>query len=275
MPADHGNDRGVSPGVLVAALAWRARREGLGYLVLGLVPFAVAAGFSVLATTILGGGVNDAGTFARFASSYGAHADRVGLGVALLLLPGLVAICAAIAVGLAVRNLVGSEASRGGIEALLACPYRPNDIMISLLGYLGALATCYWAAMSTLGAVVVLTVTWTSGATLSLPAAYLLLALALPLLGAWCATSLSLLINLLYPRLAQLGTYGLNMSGGSLAGSAALLPALGVFVVFVFLGPDVGPAALLVIGGGTTAAVAAVSTLVVARRFRPDAVLES
>jgi len=169
----------------------------------------VALGLTVVPAT-LGGPVNGARTFARFASSDGEHAHSVGLGVVLPFLPGLVALCSAIAVGVVVRNLIGSEASRGGIEALLAGPYRPGSIMVALLGYIGALAVFYWAAMSALSAVVLVIIVWTSGATVTLSVAYLLSVLVLPLLAAWCATALSLLVNLLYPRLAQLGSYGLS-----------------------------------------------------------------
>ena len=275
MADDGGTDVGGAPGVLLSALAWRARREGLRYLFIGFVPFVVALGLTVMPATLGGSSVNGAGTFARFASSYGAHRDGVGLGVMLLLLPGLIALCSALAVGLVVRNLVGSEASRGGIEALLAGPYRPGSIMVALLGYVGALAVFYWAGMTALGTVILGIVIWTSGAVLSLTVAYLLSFLILPLLAAWCATALSLLVNLLYPRLAQPGNYGLNMGGGSLGGGAAMLPALGVFLVFTFLAPHVNPAQLLAGGGGATTVVAVASTILVARRFRPDAVLEA
>ena len=274
MHADGARGSGGGPGVLISALAWRARREGLRYILVGFVPFVVALGLTVVPAT-LGGPVNGAGTFARFASSSGAHGGGVGLGIVLLFLPGLVALCSAIAVGVVVRNLIGSEASRGGIEALLAGPYRPGSIMVALLGYIGALAVFYWAAMSALSAVVLVIVVWTSGATLTLSVAYLLSVLVLPLLAAWCATALSLLVNLLYPRLAQPGSYGPNMGGGGLGGAAVILPALGVFFVFTFLAPDVGVARLLAIAGGATAVVAVASTVLVASRFRPDAVLES
>jgi len=275
MQPEHARDFG-SPGVLLAALAWRARREGLRYILVGFVPFVVALGLVVVPVTLGGGSVvNGAGTFARFASSYGAHTDGVALGLVLLLAPGLVALFSAVAVGLVVRNLVGSEASRGGIEALLAGPYRPGSIMVALLGYVGLLAVCYWTGMSALGAVVSVIVIWTSGATLSLSVAYLLLALVLPLLAAWCATSLSLLVDLLYPRLAQQGSYGFNVGGGGLGSGVAMLPALGVFFVFTFLAPDVGPTRLLAIAGGATALLAIGSTILVTHRFRPEAVLES
>src|SRR5487761_1267237 len=133
MHPDGGRDFGGGPGVLISALAWRARRGGLRSLLVGFVPFVVALGLTVVPAT-LGGPVNGAGTFARFAPSYAAHADGVGLGVVLLLLPGVIALCSAIAVGVVVRNLIGSEASRGGIEALLGGPYRSASIMIALLG---------------------------------------------------------------------------------------------------------------------------------------------
>ena len=78
MHDDGARGSGGGPGVLISALAWRARREGLRYLLVGFVPFAVALGLTVVPAT-LGGPVNGAGTFARFASSYRAHAGGSGL----------------------------------------------------------------------------------------------------------------------------------------------------------------------------------------------------
>ncbi len=273
MPAEHTAGFG-SPRALIGALAWRTRQEGVRYLLVGFVPFALAT-TGLVVSLFFTSAANGAGTFASYAAGYGAHADTVAIGEVLIQGPGLVAVCSAIAAGLIVRNLIGSEASRGGIEALLAGPYRPRSIMTALLGYVGALAACYRAAMSVTLALILMIVTWTSGAMLSLTTGYLLLVLILPLLAAWDATGLSLLVNLLYPRLAQAGSIGLNKGGGGLGTGAALLPALGVFLVFTLWAPHISPGGLLAIAGSATAVIAVGSTAVVAHRFRPDAILES
>ena len=179
------------------------------------------------------------------------------------------------AAGLVVRNLIGSEASRGGIEALLAGPYRPGAIMTALVSYVGGLAVGYWAGMTALAAAVLALLDLASGATLSLTVGYLSLVLVLPLLAAWSATSLSLLVNLLYPRLAQSGSIGISMGGGGLGTGAAILPALAVFVVFTMWTPHIAPGLLLAIAGSATAAIAVASTVIVTYQFRPGAVLES
>lgn len=270
MPAE----RYGKPTVLLGALLWRAKQEGFRYLLAGFLPCLVAL-CALIVPVLLGGGINGATTFADYGARYGAHADSIGIGEMLIEGPGLIALCSAIAVGLIVRNLVGSEASRGGIEALLAGPYRPGAIMTALLSYVAGLAIGYWAVMTTLTAAVLALIDHTSGANLSLTAGYLSLVLILPLLAAWSATSLSLLVNLLYPRLAQSGSIGLNMGGGGLATGAAILPALAVFLAFTIWTPHLAPGLLLAIAGSATAAIALASTVVVTYRFRPDAVLES
>jgi hypothetical protein len=266
MTADH-------PLTLIRALAWRARAEGARYL---LIPVAMFAAVIALVISLASAGhVNGAQTMATYAEGYGAHADAVTVGIGLLLGPGLVALFSCFSVTQLVRNMIGSEASRGGIEALLAAPYQPGTIMRALLGYAGAVAALYWACMSAIVVLAMAAVTWASGATVSLTASYLLAALIVPLLAAWAATGLALLVNLLYPRLAQAGGYGINTGGGGIAGLPAMLPGLGVLLVFVLWAPDVSAGELLVVAGVVVAAVAIAGVLTIARRFRPDAVLES
>lgn len=260
---------------LISALAWRARAEGVRYLLLPVALFAVIITFVIVFSLAGIGHVNGAQTMAAFAESYGAHADAVTVGIGLLLGPGLVALFSCLSVMQVVRTLIGSEASRGGIEALLAAPFRPGTIMRALLGYVGALAVVYWAAMTALAALALAVVAWASGATVSLTVSYLLAALVVPLLAAWAATGLALLVNLLYPRLAQAGGYGFNVGGGGIGGLPAILPGLAVLLVFTLWAPDIGAGELLGVAGGTVAVVAVAGVAVIARRFRPDAVLES
>lgn len=263
------------PLTLIRALAWRTRAEGVRYL---FIPVALFAGVIALAVAIpaLGTGhVNGARALAAYAERYGAHADAVTVGIGLLLGPGLVAVFSCLSVAQFVRNLIGAEASRGGIEALLAAPYRPGTIMTALLGYVGAVATLYWAGMSVVAALALVAVTWSTGAAVSLTASYLLAALVVPLLAAWAATGLALLVNLLYPRLATAGSYGINTGGAGVAGVPAMLPGLGVLFVFSLWAPDVSPGELLGVAGAAVAAIAVAGVATVTRRFRPDAVLDS
>ncbi len=259
---------------LIRALAWRTRREGLRYLGLTFVPFIFATAALLAPALITGSAVNGASTLARVAVRYGATSDAVQVGIAIVLVPGLIAVFTAVAVGLSVRNLVGSETSRGGIEALLAAPYGPGTIAAALLMYTGGMSVAYWAGMTSLSALGLVVLTVGRGSTLSLSVTYLTLAVTLPLLAGWAATGLSLLVALLHPRLTQPGQLGV-LASGSLGGGVGLLPALGVLFVFVFGAPHVGPGELLLIAGGATALIAGASAWTVARRFRPDAVLET
>lgn len=263
------------PLTLIRALAWRTRAEGARYLFIPVILFAAVITLAVVLAQTGTGHINGARTMAAFAARYGAHTDAVTVGLGLLLGPGMVALFACLAVAQLVRALVGGEASRGGIEALLAAPYRPGTIMTALLGYAGAVATLYWAAMTAIAALALAVITAAGGATVSLTASYLLAATLVPLLAAWAATGLALLVTLLYPRLAQAGSYGINVGGGGVAGLPAILPGLAVLLVFTLWAPQISAAELLGVAGGTTAVVAIGGIATVARRFRPDAVLES
>lgn len=154
MPAEQ-TERFGNPRVLIAALAWRARREGLRYLLVSFIPFLIMLAATIVPSLISQGSINGGATFAAF-------------------------------------------------------------------------ATLYWAGMTAIAAVTVAVVVWASAATLSLTVSYLLRVLILPLLAVWAATGLSLLVALLYPRLAQAGSFGLNLGGGGLASVPAVLPAFGV-----------------------------------------------
>lgn len=258
---------------LLTALAWRSRREGLRYL---LIPVGIFAAVEALIFGVASQGrVNGARQMAEFAESYGAHGSVVLVGLSLLLGPGLVALFTTMAVAMLVRNLVGSEASRGGLELLLAAPYRPRSIMTVLLGYAAAVGTAYWVLTTALAAAGLAVVCVTSGASVTLTAGYLVAALVVPLLAAWAAAALAVGVNLLFPKLAQAGSYGMHTSGGGLGGLPPLLPGLAVMLSFVLWAPHVTVTDLVAIVGGATAAVIVLSVAAVAVRFSPEGALES
>lgn len=258
---------------LLAALAWRGHREGIRYL---FIPVGLFAGLvAVLFGLASVGQVNGARQMADFAERYGAHGSVVVVGLGLLLGPGLVALFTVISVAMLVRNLIGSEASRGGIELLLAAPYGPRTIMTALLGYAAAVATAYWALMTGLAAAALAAFCAIAGASVTLTRSYLAAALLVPLLAGWAAAALAVGTNLLYPRLAQLGSYGMHMGGSGISGLPPMLPGLAVFLSFAIWAPHIGAAALVTIVGGATVGVIVLSVVTVAVRFRPDAALES
>src|SRR5579875_265863 len=116
---------GDRPLLLVRALAWRARAEGVRYLLIPVAVFAAVITLAILASLPGVGHVNGAKTLAAFAEAYGAHADAVTVGIGLLLGPGLVAVFSCIAVMQLVRTMIGTEASRGGSRRCWPPPTGP------------------------------------------------------------------------------------------------------------------------------------------------------
>jgi hypothetical protein len=260
---------------LINALAWRTRQEGLRYVSLAFVPFILSSGLAVTVALVDGSGINGQSGLRAVTTRYGSGSDSIAVGVALVIVPGLLALFSSAAVSMVVRNMVGSEVGRGGLEALLGGPFRPQTIAVALLGYAGGLAVLFWAGMTGLAVVGFIAITLGTHGSLTLSAAYLLLVLILPLLAAVAGTGLSLLVSLLNPRLTRPGQFGIAVSGGSLSGAAALLPALAVFFTLTLLTDQVAAGVLLLTAGGATGLIAAGSALIVGRRFRPETVLDS
>jgi hypothetical protein len=260
---------------LCRVVFWRVRREGVGQLLLAFVPFAAILAFVSSVPLITGGGgVKGSAEFATFGLRYGVRSNVVVVGLLLLLAPGLVALFSALGVTRTVQGLIGAEVSRGGLEALLSAPYTPSTIAAAVLGYALGMATAFWLGMSALGAVAVAAVTAASDGHLSLDGGYLALALLLPLLCAWAAAGLTLLVSLLFPRLTQLGAT-VNVAGGNLGNAVALVPALGGLFALLYGAVDIGVVRLFLITGGVTACIVVISVVGVAWRFRPETVLDS
>lgn len=262
-------------GMLGLALAWRLRREGLRYFLAALVPFVVVLSLpSALASVTHGRGINGAVSDAVIGARYGAHANTIAVGILLTIAPGMVAIFSALGMARMMRGLIGAELSRGGLEVLLAAPYTPGNIAGALLGLGMLVAFGFWLALSTLGAMIIAIVTTASSDQLSIGAGYLGLVLIQPLLTAWAATGLAMLLSLLFPRLTQLGA-AVNVAGGDVSSGAALLPGIGLLLGLIFGLSSLGPLRLLLITGGSTALILVITVVVVAVCFRPETALDS
>lgn len=261
---------------LVGALVWRTRKERMRYSVAVLIPFVVIMTIVVVMSTV---GAEDAFNGAEsgraFGLRYGASGDSIALGMLLILVPGLVAVLGASGVAGTVRNIVGAEAGRGGLEALLAAPYTPTSIAASLLGYAITVAAALWAVMTTLGVVAIAVVAGVHHERLHLDAAYVGMALGLPLLSCWAAAGLALAVNLLFPRLAQAGTWGMAGAGNTIGLAVGMLPGVGALLGITFGAVSLGALRVFLIGGAITAFIAVVSVLGVGYGFRPDTALDS
>ena len=272
---DRSARRSLRAVTLGRAFAWQTRQEGFRYLAAALVPFAIAITLTGILPTLTGGrGINGAASAAALGARYGAHSNAVAVGLLLIFTPGLVALLASIAVIRTTRGLVGAEVGRGDVEALLSAPYTPGVIAAALLGYTMVVATAFWAAMSLMGAIAIAIVAAASAGTVTLPVSYLTMALLLPLLAVWASAALSVLVNLLFPKLTLPGA-ALAVAGGNVGSSIGTLPALGVFLTIAFGVSSPGPAAIMVVAGGIVVLIIVGSVAGVARGFRAENVLES
>lgn len=262
-------------GRLVRAQLWRLRRDGLVYLYASVVPFVAIVALLVTLSEIKGGSMlNDPQGTADIGRQYGAAGDSLEVGLLLLMLPSMIATMTAVGAAAITRNLIGAESVRGGLEELLAAPYTPADVAGASLVFVFALVTGLWAAQSALAAATLTVVCMVHHVSVHLDAGYLAMSLLVPLLTSWCGAGLSLLINLLFPKLAVPGRLGLGRSGSSLGDLLSVLPALGALVLIGTSLGGLGPIRILLIAGGGTAVIAVLSVSGVARWFRPDAVLE-
>jgi hypothetical protein len=258
---------------LVAALAWRTRREGLGSLLSPLAILAVVIGTTSVLPALAGGDLNGAGSLTGYARQVGASTNAAQVGSVLQFAPGELAMALSIGAGLIVRSLVGSEASRGALEMILASRYSPRTLVTSVLVFAGTLSSALWVAMGllTLGWIAVVTAVY--GASLHLSAAYLGLLLAVPLLTAWSGAALSVTLSMMAPRLVQPGQAGIAGSGGA-AGSVSVIPGLVVLLVTA-VGHSVGIGQLLLWTGLGALVLTVGSVAFVSARFRVEGILEA
>ncbi|KJK57433.1 hypothetical protein [Saccharothrix sp. ST-888] len=262
--------------VLAGALLWRMRRERLRNLATVFLPFVLTIASTVVLPLVSDDrGVNGAADSARLGLRYGATGDTIAAGLLLVLVPGVLAMHGTIGAGLAVRNVIGAEAGVGALEAMLAAPYNPADIAGGLLGYVLVVTTGQWMVMSAIGAAAMAIATRLHHDSLAPTGGYLALALGLPLLASWAGAALALLLNLLFPRLAQPGQGGLAGNGGGLVTVVALLPGFGVLLALALGLTELGPVRLLLIAGGATVLITVGSLAGIARGFRPESVLGS
>jgi hypothetical protein len=264
------------PGTLAVALAWRTRREGVRYLLGAFVPFVLIITLTVVVPLFPGGShaINGAQADAGVGLRFGARGHPVLVGLLLLLIPGMVALCVAIGVGRAVRGLIGEEVGRGGLEELLGAPYSVGGIAAALLGCALTVATFLWAVMSALGALTIGGLTVATHDRLSLGGSYLALALVLPLLTSWAGAALALLVSVVFPRLTQLGA-GVSLAGSNLASGTALLPGLAALLTLLIDSGGVGSVGFLALAVGAAAAVTVVTVPLAAYLFRAERVLDS
>ena len=257
---------------LLGALVWRARREGLGYLQPGAILLACIAGLQLALGLVTGpGGVNGAGALGDYARRFGVDTHAAQIGATLATVPGQFALILSITGALTVRALVGSEATRGAIEALLAAGYRPRAIVAAVLAFTELLVAVSWLclALPVVAWVQLTLMVYGSHAYLNL--AYVVVLLIVPLFAALSGTALAVTVAILAPRLTQQGQLGLA-GGGGLESVVAVVPALAVLVVQLTVS-SVSSAVLLGATIGGTALLLVVGIQLASSRFRVEGVL--
>lgn len=258
---------------LVRALGWRFRREGWVPVAVTVLPFVLVLALTVIIGEVGGTSQNGAAGMIAVGQLYGTRSLLVG--ELLLFLPAFTALFAAFGAVALLRNLIGSEGMRGGVEALLSAPFAPGDIAAALLVVAAAEATALWAAENVAGGATLGIVLLAQHASVRLPAGYLAMGLLLPLLTAWGGTGLAMMVSLLFPRLSVPGRLGLARSGTSITDLLAILPGMGAFLMIVFGLRGLGAPRILLIMGGAVVVIVLGSVVAVARWFRPEAILES
>jgi len=257
---------------LCGALLWRAGRDQRARLVLTPLLLSLLCLGIVLAPIYLPDGRQTTeGLRQALGLLIGSlPEDRVGVAAALLLVQGpyLVGILSAVVGARTAEATIGAEAVRGGLELLLAAPYRPAEVFAALLGSSFVLTALAWGILT--GVAVGLPALWLllrHG--VSVPGPYLGIALFTSLPMALWANLIALSVALLFPSvgLPRVGT------SASLAQFVAILPAMGAFL-FVTVRPDVHPATVGTVALVVGALGLGVGTGLLARWFRPEVLLE-
>lgn len=255
---------------LCGALLWRAAQDQRARLVLAPLLLSLLGLGIMLAPVYLPDGRRTAeGLQQALGLLVGPLPDdRLGVAAALILVQGpyLVGILSAVTGARTAEATVGAEAVRGGLELLLAAPYRPAEVFAALLGSSFALTALAWGILTAVA--VGLPALWLLQHGVSVPVPYLGIALFTSLPMALWANLIAFSIALLFPGvgLPRVGT------SASLAQFAAILPAVGAFL-FVAVRPDVHPATIGVVALVAGALGLGVGTLLLARWFRPEVLL--
>jgi len=259
---------------LVRALLWRSWREQGAILLIAPLGFALLLlGVTLLALNAPGvlTPTTRAGLEAAAHKYFSGQPGRVGLALAGLLAEGpyLLGIFASFLGATAGQSSLGNERARGGLEAIFALPYTPEEILTGFLGASVALTLVSWLilTLASLGVAIGVLVTITR-AGLHLSGSYLTLALFVPLPLALWANLISVVLAVVAPRLAQVRTG----STGNLTQLVAILPAIVVFLVAA-LDPQINLTQVAAGALGVGIVGSAVFGTVLGRRLSPEAVL--
>lgn len=261
---------------LYRALVWRSLREGLGPLAFPIGLFVLVVVLASLLTVLVGNtGINSAAALAGYTAHIGATADVGELRLHLLIAPGIAAIMSALGGALTARTLVGTEAGRGSLEALIAAGYDPRALATTILAFTCTVVAGLWAAIELLAGAWLVAETVFYGAGVTLSPTYLGLLILMPLLIGWAGTSLAVTLSLLWPQLAQQGRLGIG-SNGSIASVVASAPGVAALLFPLFLASSTTTTAALLAGCAITVVLLiGMTTTLVAAGFRATDVLET
>lgn len=257
---------------LAGALMWRARREGIS-AIFGY-PFGLLC-FIVLVTTASLWHDDGAAATMAVAGPYGVLTHGVGMSVAVLGVPGLLIMGLSIGGGRCVESLIGSEASTGGFEILLAHGFRPRDLARATIGVVAAAIGVLWIALTAACAVLLGVLDALTHARLRLTVSYVAMTLLLPAVVAIAGAFLAIALGFVSPTLTQPAQRGIAGGTGAIIGTVAVFPGLLMTLVALLLAGHLDAVAVLGIGVLLALVLAAATFRLIRRRFGYEGMLRS
>lgn len=254
---------------LAWALAWRTWREGKRYLSIAYVPFFTVIGIGIAAAVLAPSTSNNAANELAVSRLYGPATNSLADGVALTLLPGMTALCAAFATGGVVQNVVASEGLRGGFELLLAAPFGRASMVMGIAAFAGLLAVGFWVGMAIVTVVGFAVIGLLAAGGGSVNGLYTIVSVLLPLFAAVAGGGLSVMICLLFPRLSTPGALSLAVKGNSIGTLVSAVPGAAVLMVYIAYIQKLSLMALIAYGAVICSIVMVTSLMVTVRLYRP------
>lgn len=258
--------------MLAKALVWRARTEGFSAIF--AYPFGLLAFLIAISAVSLWTKTGDLPTV-PVGGPFGVRSQGFTMSIALLGLPGLLTLGVSVGGGRTVQSVIGSESATGTFEILLAEGFQPKDLAKATLAVVSMATGVLWTSMTSLAALLLLTLDIATHAHLHLSASYVVMSLILPPILALAGTCLAVALGFASPTLTQPAQRGMTGGTGAVIGTIAALPGIAMTAVSFSLGGRVSALSELGIGLGLSLVLAAGSWWVMRYKFGYNGLLRS